>query len=76
MLYGGPLTEAYIFEFIHFHWGIQDRDGSENHMDGITYDMEMHLGHRNSKYRNLGEAGMHQDGIVVLAFLFSVRSIY
>lgn len=72
VLYGGPLTEGYVFEFIHFHWALEDGDGSEHQLDGAKYDLEMHLGHRNAKYRDMGEAGQNQDGIVVLAFLFQV----
>ena len=74
VLYGGPLTEGYIFEFIHFHWAQNDGDGSENYLNGQNYELEMHLGHRNSKYRDLAEAGMNQDGIVVLAFLFTASN--
>lgn len=73
VLFGGPLTDGYIFEFIHFHWALQDGLGTEHQLSGVKYDLEMHLGHRNSKYPNLGEAGMHQNGILVLAFLFQVR---
>lgn len=66
------MSEGYVFEFIHFHWGLSDGQGSEHRLNGMQYDLEMHLGHRNSKYPNMAEAGMNQDGIVVLAFLFQV----
>lgn len=72
VLFGGPLNTSYVFEFIHFHWGLADGNGSEHRLDGQSYDLEMHLGHRNAKYRDMGEAAMNQDGIVVLAFLFQV----
>lgn len=72
VLYGGPLNEGYVFEFIHFHWGLNDNEGTEHHLDGRPYNLEMHLGHRNSKYRDMAEAAQNQDGIVVLAFLYQV----
>lgn len=72
MLFGGPLENGYVFEFIHFHWALQDGEGTEHHFDGLQYELEMHLGHRNNKYRDMAEAGMNHDGILVLAFLFQV----
>lgn len=73
VLYGGPLAEGYVFEFIHFHWGGNDSEGSEHHLNGRKYEVEMHAGHRNAKYRDLREAAQFNDGIAVLGFLFQVK---
>lgn len=73
MLFGGPLDEGYIFEFIHFHWGRNDSDGAEHQLNGQKFALEMHAGHRNAKYRDLAEAAQFDDGIVVLGFMFQVN---
>ena len=72
VLYGGPLSEGYVFEFIHFHWALNDGQGSEHFLSGQSFDLEMHIGHRNAKYRDMGEAAQYEDGVVVLAFFSRV----
>lgn len=73
ILFGGPFSEGYVFEFIHFHWDQVDNDGSEHQLSGNKYELEMHVGHRNAKYRDMTEAAQYEDGIAVLAILYQVR---
>lgn len=34
-LTGGPLKDSYVFSQIHFHWGSDEREGSEHTVRGI-----------------------------------------
>ncbi|XP_037919860.1 carbonic anhydrase 2 [Hermetia illucens] len=65
---GGPLKNKYIFEQLHFHWAETDESGCEHTLEGITYAMEAHAVHYNSKYSNFNEAKNKPDGLAVVAF--------
>lgn len=65
---GGPLTDRYIFEQIHFHWADCDSSGCEHILEGTSYSMEAHAVHYNSKYANFQEAVNKPDGLAVTAF--------
>lgn len=66
---GGVLgEEKYIFEQIHFHWAETDDSGCEHTLEGMTYSMEAHAVHYNSKYENFAEAKNKPDGLAVVAF--------
>lgn len=68
-LLGGPLHEdEYIFEQLHFHWSDDDHSGCEHIFEGMTYSMEAHAVHYNSKYENFAEAANKHDGLAVVAF--------
>ncbi|KAL3857633.1 hypothetical protein ACJMK2_012280 [Sinanodonta woodiana] len=69
---GGGLTNVYIVQQFHFHWGKEDKRGSEHDIDGKYFPMEMHIVHYNSKYKNFTEALNKDDGLAVLGFLFEV----
>lgn len=60
---------------IHFHWGSKFRKGSEHKLDGIFYNLEMHLVHRNTKYVNMDVARKHKDGLAVIAILFYIVDV-
>lgn len=68
----GPLTDTYIFDSLHYHWGILDDEGSEHTLNGKTYSMEAHYVFFNKKYRTEANAGLYPDGFVVLALLYEV----
>lgn len=34
---GGPLSDPYVFTQMHFHWGENDEEGSEDTLDGQRY---------------------------------------
>lgn len=40
---GGPLTETYMLNSVHFHWGLLDNDGSEHVIDNCKYALEAHF---------------------------------
>lgn len=43
MLSGGPLTESYILEQFHCHWGQDCSCGSEHTIDGKTFAAEVRI---------------------------------
>lgn len=70
MLSGGPLRSTYIFEQLHFHWGMAPGEGSEHYINSQAGELEMHVVHRNAKYSNMTEAARNADGIVVIGILY------
>lgn len=70
----GPLSDTYVFDTLHYHWGILDQEGSEHTLNGRSYSMEAHYVFYNKKYHNEANAGLYPDGFVVLALLFDVNS--
>lgn len=71
-IFGGPLDNEYEIEGLHFHWGDKNNRGSEHTLNDMRLPLEMHIIHRNKKYRNLAEALQHPDGLCVLAFFYQV----
>lgn len=71
-IFGGRLTNEYVLEGLHFHWGNRNNLGSEHIFNDIQYPLEMHIIHRNRKYSNVSEALKHGDGLTVLAFFYEV----
>ncbi|XP_063439975.1 carbonic anhydrase-like [Mytilus trossulus] len=65
---GGPLTGTYKLEQFHFHWGANDKKGSEHTINGKMYASELHLVHYNTKYPNFGAAADKPDGLAVFGF--------
>ncbi|CAB3373771.1 Hypothetical predicted protein [Cloeon dipterum] len=70
-IFGGPLKGEYEMVGLHFHWGRRNNRGSEHIINSIRFAMELHIIHRNRKYKTLEEALNHRDGLSVLAFFFS-----
>lgn len=74
-IFGGPLDNEYEIEGLHFHWGDKNNRGSEHTLNDMRLPLEMHIIHRNKKYRNLAEALQHPDGLCVLAFFYQVKQV-
>ncbi|RLU21836.1 hypothetical protein DMN91_006212 [Ooceraea biroi] len=73
-LYGGPLgNNIYVFEQLHFHWGENDREGSEDLINNHSFPMEMHAVFYKEDYKSMDEALKHHDGLTVLAYLYEVN---
>ncbi|KAJ9575443.1 hypothetical protein L9F63_007694 [Diploptera punctata] len=72
-VYGALLTDHYILDSFHFHWGLRNYRGSEHRVNGIRYPMEMHVIHRKQSYGSINEALEYNDGLAVLAFFFQLR---
>lgn len=76
VLSGGPLgsTKYKLVQF-HFHWGHEDKDGSEHTINGAMYPSELHLVHYNAdKYASFGDAVAQPDGLAVLGVFIKVGS--
>lgn len=74
MLSGGPLgNNIYVFEQLHFHWGQNDYEGSEDLINNHSFPMEMHVVFYKEDYKSMNEALNHSDGLAILAFLYEVR---
>ena len=71
-LSGGPLSGNYVFSQLHFHWGRNDMEGSEHHVDGSALPLEMHVIFFRSSYLTQEAALKKRDGIVVLVYFFKV----
>lgn len=73
-IFGAKLSQnEYVLEGLHFHWGEYNDKGSEHTFNGVRYPMEMHVIHRNRKYRSVAHAQENRDGLTVLAFFFQLR---
>ncbi|XP_052213016.1 carbonic anhydrase 2-like [Dreissena polymorpha] len=72
MISGGGLSDTYIAEQFHFHWGAVDERGSEHSLNGRYFPMEMHIVHYNKKYGNISSSVDKADGLAVLGFFFEV----
>ncbi|KAL8569891.1 hypothetical protein ACOMHN_038583 [Nucella lapillus] len=70
---GGSLSQDYVLDQFHFHWGSDDAKGSEHTVDGIQSPMEMHIVHHIKGFP-LAQAAQQPFGLAVLAFFFQVRS--
>ncbi|TGZ54911.1 carbonic anhydrase 2 [Temnothorax longispinosus] len=73
MLSGGPLeNNIYVFEQLHFHWGQNDYEGSEDLINNHSFPMEMHAVFYKEDYKSMDEALKHEDGLAILAYLYEI----
>ncbi|BHF80079.1 Phospholipase A2 crotoxin acid subunit CA [Sparganum proliferum] len=63
---GGPLREGYILQQFHFHWGHENKWGSEHQVDGCSHSAEMHLVFLAERYSAQSEALEDPEGLCVL----------
>lgn len=68
------LSDTYLFEQLHFHFGGNESVGSEHVIDGVRAPMEMHVVFYNSKYESFAYAKNFSDGVVVVGVLFQISS--
>ncbi|KAK5649839.1 hypothetical protein RI129_000868 [Pyrocoelia pectoralis] len=69
---GGPLIGDYEFTQLHFHWGANNGEGSENTINNSSYPLEAHAVFYQKAYGSPQEAVDHPDGLAVLSFLYQV----
>lgn len=73
LISGGPLGEVvYAFEQLHFHWGENDWEGSEDKINNQSYAMELHAVFYKLVYGSMAEATKYSDGLTVLAYFLEV----
>ncbi|BFZ19868.1 hypothetical protein BsWGS_22907 [Bradybaena similaris] len=65
---GGPLGgDTYRLIQFHFHWGPDDKSGSEHTVNEHSYPCELHLVHYNAtKYKSFADAVAQSDGLAVI----------
>ncbi|XP_053680127.1 carbonic anhydrase 2 [Anopheles nili] len=71
-IFGGKLQNEYELEGLHFHWGDKNSRGAEHVLNDVRYPLEMHIIHRNRKYKSVAEALGYSDGLTVLGFFYQV----
>ncbi|OXU25836.1 hypothetical protein TSAR_010542 [Trichomalopsis sarcophagae] len=71
---GGPLNGTYVFEQLHFHWGENDREGSEDLINNHSFAMELHAVFYKDDYGSMNGAVAYRDGLAVLAFFFEAEA--
>lgn len=71
-IFGARLHNEYVLEGLHFHWGDTNNQGSEHIFNDVQYPLEMHIIHKNKKYKTVAEALEYRDGLSVLGFFFQV----
>lgn len=65
----------YTFEELHFHWGDDERFGSEHRVDNKAFAMEMHCLHQRSDI-SFEKAVITPNGLAVVAYFFEVCLLY
>ncbi|KAJ9583992.1 hypothetical protein L9F63_021662 [Diploptera punctata] len=71
---GGPLKNHYVFDSLHFHWGPDNKNGSEHHVNGTKFSMEAHIVHHSNQFQTLKEATGHKRGIAVVAMFLQASA--
>lgn len=71
-LSGGPLSELYEFEEMHFHFERESKgSGSEHKIDGKSFDMEAHFVFFKRTLKTYKTAVHNSNGLAVIAVLYS-----
>jgi len=71
---GAGLPAEYVLEQFHFHWGVDDTIGSEHHVNGKSYPLEIHLVHRKSQYSSVNDALADPEGVAVLGIFATITT--
>ncbi|KAG4073293.1 hypothetical protein HA402_008639 [Bradysia odoriphaga] len=71
-LSGGPLSDVYEFEEMHFHFEREWKGGgSEHKIDGKSFDMEVHFVFFKRNLKTFKTAVHNSNGLAVIAVLYS-----
>nr|CAI5863922.1 unnamed protein product [Callosobruchus analis] len=85
---GGPLEGKYLFAQLHFHWGKNDLEGSENLINNHSFPLELHMAvdsenHRYDKFeeelvkvQNLGATTEVHDFVPLHEFITDDKDNY
>lgn len=68
----GGLSGPYTAVQFHFHWGPNNKHGSEHTRQGISYPLELHVVHYKTQYESLAGALAEEDGLAVVGFFFVI----
>ncbi|XP_075706545.1 carbonic anhydrase 4 [Rhinoderma darwinii] len=68
---GGGLSGTYTASQLHFHWGSQEKLGSEHSLNGRKYPIELHIVHEKKTGRSEPSGGSTTGGgLAVLGFFY------
>ncbi|XP_046415711.1 carbonic anhydrase 7 [Neodiprion fabricii] len=77
LITGGPLRDdVYAFEQLHFHWGENDKEGSEDRINNRSFAMELHAVFYKLSYGSYKAATNFPDGLTVLAYFVTVDETF
>ncbi|KAK7582607.1 hypothetical protein V9T40_014052 [Parthenolecanium corni] len=73
---GGPLSYKYQFQELQFHFGMQDKFGSEHTINGYSFPAELQLyGYNSQLYQNFSEAATRSQGLVAISLLVQLGDL-
>ncbi|KAL1490321.1 hypothetical protein ABEB36_013036 [Hypothenemus hampei] len=67
------LPGKYVFSQMHFHWGVNDMEGSEHTFDGRQYPGELHVVLFKSCYLTQESALKERDGVAILVYILNLQ---
>jgi len=76
MVVNSKILDNQTFELvqIHFHWGSNNKYGSEHTLEGRSFPVEMHVVHRNVKYSEEKDLTKFSDALLVVGFFIDTVS--
>lgn len=66
--------QFFQFSELHFHWDMNDTEGSDHTLSGQRLATEVHLVHYNTKYHRMDIATGKPDGLLVLGILLTAQN--
>ncbi|KAH9515190.1 Carbonic anhydrase IX, partial [Bulinus truncatus] len=69
---GAGLNGTYRAAQFHFHWGADNKRGSEHLIEGRAFPLEVHIVHYNIDLPDLMKAVTEKNGLAVLGILFEL----
>nr|KAI8753496.1 carbonic anhydrase14 carbonic anhydrase 14-like Biomineralization/Shell formation [Biomphalaria glabrata] len=69
---GAGLPGTYRAAQFHFHWGSDNKRGSEHLIEGRPYPLEIHIVHYNIDQPDIIKAVTEKNGLAVLGILFEI----
>lgn len=69
----GPLAYRYQFEEIYIHYGSDNHKGSEHHIQGYSFPVEIQFyGFNKDLYHNMSEAQHKSQGVVAISLMVQI----
>jgi carbonic anhydrase len=74
---GSLLSEAYVLDSIHFHWGSEDSAGAEHTVNGVHHPLELHYVHRKGSFTTTSDAVASGEpgALAVVGVIFAIDEV-